>query len=300
MNSRNKLDRYFRIKSPDKEALADLVVKAKGPNRSMRQFAEELGVNASTLSRIINKKTASSNSDDLIADIADHADPDSNVTFERLMEAHGMALKDKASGNIWATYNESASDTIVCELTRRHYKVQRTMRWDSPIFLGSVLGNCYLDMEVHTDALGKSDSAWLFDFFAPGSGGVKNKEQEIDRIRQWMLMYAGMMAFNTGRADRLSVVLSERDVYDEVIRHCEGYSLPFEMSVILIDLERTVIIEEYVLNDKPYDNPVFFTLDADEESDDFEITDFEKAVVFGKEFLFQEYPDDDSDEEDDE
>ena len=55
---RNLATQYSRIKPPDKDLLAEYVVRAKGPERSMRQFAEEIGVNASTLSRIVNKKTA--------------------------------------------------------------------------------------------------------------------------------------------------------------------------------------------------------------------------------------------------
>lgn len=87
---RNLATQYSRIKPPDKDLLAEYVVRAKGPERSMRQFAEEIGVNASTLSRIVNKKTAGANSDSLIADIAAHADKNCGITFEMLMHAHGM------------------------------------------------------------------------------------------------------------------------------------------------------------------------------------------------------------------
>ena len=46
---RNLSTQYTRVKAPDKKLLAEYVMRAKGPERSMRQFAEEIGVNASTL-----------------------------------------------------------------------------------------------------------------------------------------------------------------------------------------------------------------------------------------------------------
>lgn len=296
MNSRDKLDRYVRIKSPDKEALADLVLKAKGKDRSLRQFADDLGVNASTLSRIVNMKTASSNSDALIADIADHADPNSNVTFERLMEAHGMILKDKVSGSEWATFGESAKAVIVKELVRRNYTMQSSSRWEGPVFLGSVLGNCYLDLELHTNALGKEDAVWMFDFFSPGRGGAKSNEQELNRIRQWLLMFAGMLCFNEGKVDRLSIVISEQATYEKVVEYCKGYSTKFGMSIILIDLERCVVVDEYVIADKQPERPVFYPIE-DEEFIGTEISNFENAVVFGDEFTFELDADHNDDDE---
>ena len=208
MSSRDHLTNYARIRTPDKDALADLVIKAKGPARSLRQFAEELGVNVSTLSRIINKKTSRANSDTLIADIADHADPNSNVTFELLMEAHGMALKETISGKSMFLFAESASNVILKELVRRGYSISGMLHEGrytrkQMASLDSVMGRCYLDLEVHTNALGKEDSVWLFDFHT-NTAGARSKQQYIDRTRQWMLMYAGMLAFNEGKVDRLS------------------------------------------------------------------------------------------------
>ena len=84
------LSQYIRVRKPDKEMLSKLVIRAKGPMRSMRQFATDLNVNPSTLSRIVNMKVIGSSKDKLIADIAEKADPESGVTFEILMKAHGM------------------------------------------------------------------------------------------------------------------------------------------------------------------------------------------------------------------
>ena len=60
------LSEYVRISTPDKDRLAELVVRAKGPELSMSQFAKKCEVNPSTLSRIVNKKTTGKNSEYLI------------------------------------------------------------------------------------------------------------------------------------------------------------------------------------------------------------------------------------------
>ena len=260
MSSRDLLTRYTRTKSPDKEALAELVIKAKGPRRSMRQFADDLGVNVSTLSRIVNKKTQRANSDNLIADIADHADPDSHVTFEQLMEAHGMELKNQPVRNHHIALMETFSETIINELSIRNYTVHSNMMESRATTLDSIMGRCYLDFELHTNALGKDDSVWLFDFYFPNKGGIKDDEQQLNRIRQWMLMYAGMLCFNESKVDRLSVVISSKYIYDRLLEHLEGYTTRYGMSVILVDLEAGKVIEEYVLCDDPHGSPVFFPL----------------------------------------
>lgn len=288
MSYRDKLSQYTRAKDPDKDMLAELTIKAKGPKRSLRQFAEELGVSPSTLSRIVNKKTASTNSDLLIADIAEHADPESGVTFEKMMAAHGMAMRDEALGVI-THFREVATGTLLKELLRRGYKVNDLSGLNKPAHLDSILGRCYLDLGLHTDALGKEDSVWMFDFFVQ-RGDDPVASDWLNRIRQWMLMYAGMLCFNENKVDRLSVVISEKATFDAMIPFLEGYTSSFNISLILIDLENRTITKEYVIKEDPYANPVFFAI----EDDDFigtEIDDFENAVVFGDEFIFQMKPD---------
>ena len=48
---------YVQVRTPDKIDIAHLVNIAKGPDRTMAQFADECQISASTLSRIVNGKT---------------------------------------------------------------------------------------------------------------------------------------------------------------------------------------------------------------------------------------------------
>ncbi len=92
--ARKKTDNPFpdciRVREPNKQKLAELVLKAKGENRSISAFARECEVSTSTLSRLINMETSKANSDDLILAIAEKANPESGVTLEALLDAHGL------------------------------------------------------------------------------------------------------------------------------------------------------------------------------------------------------------------
>ena len=87
----NIFEGYIRVKDPDKDMLAELVMRGKGIGRSLQEYAEACGVNASTLSRIVNKKNSGPSADRLIAKLAIYADSSSGVTIEKLLEAHGLA-----------------------------------------------------------------------------------------------------------------------------------------------------------------------------------------------------------------
>ena len=56
----------------------------------MNDFANECGVNTSTISRIINMKNTTACSDEVLVAISKAADPNSGVTLEKLLAANGM------------------------------------------------------------------------------------------------------------------------------------------------------------------------------------------------------------------
>ena len=80
---------YIRTGKADLEVLSQLVLSAKG-KRSMNDFANECGVNTSTISRIINMKNTTACSDEVLVAISKAADPNSGVTLEKLLAANGM------------------------------------------------------------------------------------------------------------------------------------------------------------------------------------------------------------------
>lgn len=238
-----ELGKYRRVSSPDKELLAELVIRAKGARRSMRQFATECNVNPSTMSRVINKKTQGANSDELIAAIANHADPDSGVTFEMLMKAHGMALISDDSGAVLRVHIETCSRIIKEELLKRGYSIKDGQEpW-----LKSFLGGCYIKMDIRTDALGEDNSVWLMDVWSLRPSEVNDIERASDRLLQWLLMYVGMLNVDSRRVDRFSVAISNEALYRFAVEKLKQFTYRNDISIILVDMGAEKVVEEYLV-----------------------------------------------------
>ena len=158
---------YTRFDAPDKKRLAELVQKAIGPNRNQTEFAKQLGVNPSTISRIINMKNTGASSDELIIEIAAHADPESGVTEEMLMEAHGMRMIDRLSCYsrlLSDNYSNSVMRQISMEILDRGYSVNRMVSQERyPIVQGflSLIAN----FVIETNAIEGKNHLWAFICF---------------------------------------------------------------------------------------------------------------------------------------
>ena len=107
---RDSLSDYEEMSYADRQRMADLVYEAKGEERSLRQYADDIEVNVSTISRITNKKIARHVDLEVIAKIAAGAESDNDMIFERLMEADGMkkiAANKKDEQMLWPDAEQS-------------------------------------------------------------------------------------------------------------------------------------------------------------------------------------------------
>lgn len=246
---RNLATQYSRIKPPDKDLLAEYVVRAKGPERSMRQFAEEIGVNASTLSRIVNKKTAGANSDSLIADIAAHADKNCGITFEMLMQAHGMC----SSGNMrnrlaHGTEIESVyEDIIIKALLNRGYSVARL----EPEYHRTIAGGFVFDMKLKTDAIPRGDGIWGFEFCRvqtpPHGVNAHIGAMKAMNVMRRLSRVAGLFADYQYKYDRVSIVVNDSEAFCEIQKRLEQCYLKIEVTIILINLETGDVDDEFMV-----------------------------------------------------
>lgn len=82
-------EEYVLARTPDLLRLGELVTRAKGPSRTMAQFAEDCGIGASTLSRIANGKITKAVSLENLQAIYDHRDESVELPFETFARADG-------------------------------------------------------------------------------------------------------------------------------------------------------------------------------------------------------------------
>lgn len=241
------LSEYVRISTPDKDRLAELVVRAKGPELSMSQFAKKCEVNPSTLSRIVNKKTTGKNSDALIFNIAENADPNSGVTFEMLMSAHGMKkrnLNGKVDTEEYRAFEKNASDLVLSEIIKRGYKVQVPM---TPQVYNALNYHYRPDWEIATDAVTSDNTMgqWLFEFWTMLGTEQQAIRKQTIKLRQKLLMVLGLYYMDEVKADKLSFVVFNRKFYKLLKDTLEGICVKPWITIMLFDMEQAQFIEEF-------------------------------------------------------
>ena len=241
------LSEYVRISTPDKDRLAELVVRAKGPELSMSQFAKKCEVNPSTLSRIVNKKTTGKNSDALIFNIAENADPNSGVTFEMLMSAHGMKkrnLNGKVDTEEYRAFEKNAADLVLSEIMKRGYKVQVPM---TPQVYNALNYHYRPDWEIATDAVTSDNTMgqWLFEFWTMLGTKQQAFRKQTIKLRQKLLMVLGLYYMDEVKADKLSFVVFNRKFYKLLKDTLEGICVKPWITIMLFDMEQAQFIEEF-------------------------------------------------------
>ena len=234
--------KYVRVRDVDREKLSELIIKAKGPSRSIRAFAEELGVNPSTLTRIINMQNKSYSKDSLIVSIAEHADPDSNVTLEMLMDAHGIRERSTVETSEYhAVFEKRMRQVIFDELITRGCTVQNVLL-DAPV------GRFRYDMVLETDALGGL-SKWAFEFKA-----VTVNFMGLGNVRNWISRIMECFYLNKGEIRRISLVVENKEVFEKLKKCLNDYSIPDEFSILHIGDNQ--VLDEYIV-DKTDGAPVY-------------------------------------------
>ena len=241
------LSEYVRISTPGKDRLAELVVRAKGPELSMSQFAKKCEVNPSTLSRIVNKKTTGKNSDALIFNIAENADPNSGVTFEMLMSAHGMKkrnLNGKVDTEEYRAFEKNAADLVLSEIMKRGYKVQVPM---TPQVYNALNYHYRPDWEIATDAVTSDNTMgqWLFEFWTMLGTEQQAIRKQTIKLRQKLLMVLGLYYMDEVKADKLSFVVFNRKFYKLLKDTLEGICVKPWITIMLFDMEQAQFIEEF-------------------------------------------------------
>lgn len=88
---------YKQIQTPDVSKIAEIVLAAKGVERTMAKFSEDTGINPSTLSRIANGKIKKPLTIDVIDAIIEKSSPSCEYNKDALIRANGMIDPHKSS-----------------------------------------------------------------------------------------------------------------------------------------------------------------------------------------------------------
>ena len=253
----NEFPGYVRVSQPNYEVLSALVKKAVG-GRSLAEFSEATGISPSTISRIINNKFASPSSDSVIARIIENIDPDSGVTRENVLEAHGLAplllsgnmgsgksavIKDAIESSMRAGGYASVKEKVFQEavqsaLLQKGYTITLIKRQDI-ISAGDV--HYRADFAFKTDALKEHGiELWAFDT-------VETERRPLLHKLSWVFGTAYVQPLRS-RGIKMSLITENRDEFEDAKRRFEGITIPDDISVILVDMTDGSIADEFQLS----------------------------------------------------
>lgn len=224
----------------DKEQFANLVVRAKG-NNSISSFAELCGVQPSTFTRIIRGENKGASSPALLEAIADNAAEGSNVTIEKLAEANGYSVSTSYYTSIFTQKRqfeierEHALEIILDELKLKNASVAEKYN-----FLDcSLRRNIVFDKIIETDVF-EHDTLLAIDYFALSDLHRNIYYRTLEKLGTYMLAAA-----NINRNLKFWFVVSNEELFAEIIRNFGGATLTADVSVILVDFGYNRVMDEF-------------------------------------------------------
>ena len=288
---------YFqKTHDVDKEEFARLLKLAKG-GRTLKDFAQICGVVPSTFTRITQGLNKGASSTELLEAIARNAVPSSGVTLQMLAAANGYTVQEqkrhvKSSGSYFRV-REALIRTILCqELVER----QKQVRLEN--------GTCKIgksttykpDVLISTDAFidNKKDefTSWYVEYilndmdlsigsdpdsdYDVDSYGYKVKSRAVDLLSRGALL--SMIANKRAASMRFSLVVIDQEAFDIIVRDFGDLILDFDVTLILVDLNGSCIVDEFLFSLKDAKERTSFFMTKKTIS--YEFDDYEERLYF--------------------
>lgn len=247
----SKFPNYVKLKNYDAEEMSRLVTLAKG-NRSINDFARECGINASTISRIVNMKNKEACSDEVIEAIAEHAENKMEVTIPNLMSANGRIemFSDeykqstcqrllKYAELLTNTAGLKNDYTIICDaLKKQGFEASVTTKHRTT---WPIIGDYIFDFEIKTDAFKeKQIDRWMFD------ASSSTYDKWMDPVKKMEQIFS--MAYLDSPIEKkikISVIVYYKEFFERVKEVFSGIKVKDCLSFVYIDRENGQLVDEY-------------------------------------------------------
>lgn len=284
---------YQQIRTPDYARLASLVSEAKGPDRTMAQFAEVTGIGASTLSRLVNLNIKKPLSIEVIIRIYEcRANEEDTYLLDALARANGFYPNDYAQ-------RVKSHDSIAA---RRNAQLNREYQMKNALVAGVAAAGCNITIvtraRMRTEGLSALYPTQLGDFMIrfgdndsySGINGwsffLHSRTVDDDDSRRMDARYLARRFFQFHsevflldawdpealRGLKISFAFADRDVLGEFWNAVSQAKIHNEMSLILIDpISYRVLDEIWIPGDyNPMSNISVFQVPAPIEKDLYE------------------------------
>lgn len=225
-----------------KELYKDLLEKAIGKDRNAYQFAVEIGIAPSTITRILKGNNKRASSRDVLELIAEHAAPGSNVTLEALLLANGLPLDDNMIDNR-ELYGILALQQALDAMDAPEYDVI-----ENATVITKGLEVWHADFCINT----KNKGVWVFDMMSTAAL-VDKFPFELDhkslyerKLHQFVAnMYLGA-SVNGEVVEKYSIVVGEEENYKYLAAKIKEIEADKCISVIYLKRDAMKLVEESV------------------------------------------------------
>lgn len=254
---------FFQLTAPDKMKLAELLLKAKGPSRTMADFAQLTGISTSTLSRIANGKLTKPLNHKLLRTVYDCSDSAANFSFNELLLANGTVEKEAYekgramtqrlfSREEAVTLERHAKNAVVNALLARGARIQSVMNASEPDRQDAPFGIClYYDFSFYiADA---PEPLWFFEVIANGRMPVRAGDA-FRKAARVFLLDAWQPEFFSGK--KYSFIFFRRRTFEHFVMTYRGAPIHAAVSAILVDPAAEEVIEESWLSECAEDNGI--------------------------------------------
>ena len=225
------------VREPDRQRLADLFIKAQGDFTTSRSFAKTICIDHTQYSKIRNGRYAGKITDETLFLVALHAAPGSGVTMASLLEAMGRQIPPRST-NINLNHSEAKHEIIqpaifkgiiLSALVEAGYAVKRSD--ESDIF--------HFSFSISKDGITEITKDWHFKIIdLPTDDTLGSTMQEINAT-------LGMLYTHTINHAKISFVTGSKSKFECLITKLNGFTIPDEVSLILINTEEYVAEKEY-------------------------------------------------------
>lgn len=273
---------YVIARTPDKMRLANLINMAKGPNRTMAQFAELCNVSASTLSRAVNGKITKPLAQELIYALVENAAED--ISIDSFMRANGMLEKEMVERRAMRGHDPyerrqrdldreiMVKNTISSELLNRGKLIRFFFRLPDRENVQSKFA--FSHMSSFAVWLEDERLMWNFIVIPTILSEVEDRDRRflkthtMDRLTRLFLADAWEPEFFAGMCT--SIAFLDKEFFDEQVAMLGQAQVNTDISLILIDTEKEEVLEEFAIPKKNGEciESIFATPVINKEADD--------------------------------
>lgn len=261
-------------KTPNTSGLADLVFRAKGVNRSWRQFSQECKtISPATFTRILNGGYKKPLPFDMLKTIVDHADSGTMITMKEALFINGYRPQEYSSPNKTSAQKKdadnSASENDVQDEVNCVFEIISKTLFSKKIafslFPEEADNNSDSINDIGLYDFERDLSPWMFTLHIQNYKPYYIKyihtiihEEAIDNEKDFMVMLKRFFVIflrdsweQPATADTLySFVFKTQRVYDMFIELMNKVKVNNYFSAVLIDTEQRTVVDEHMFPQK--------------------------------------------------